>query len=134
MSIKVENLTFGYHESTVLHDISFQAQQGEILSVLGANGVGKSTLFKCMLGLLKKYQGHIFLQGEDITILNTQQLASKIAYIPQANYTAFNYTVFDMVLMGTTSQVHFASAPGAPQKKTSGTNARAGGHQSPSTA
>ena len=128
MSIKVENLTFGYHESTVLHDISFQAQQGEILSVLGANGVGKSTLFKCMLGLLKKYQGHIFLQGEDITTLNTQQLASKIAYIPQANYTAFNGvdghhipSAFRKCARGTT-------------KKTSGTNARAGGHQSPSTA
>ena len=47
----VQNLSFAYGEREILHDISFSVEYGEFVSVLGPNGVGKSTLFRCMLGL-----------------------------------------------------------------------------------
>ena len=53
--VEVKNLSFSYGERPVLSDISFRAEEGELLSVLGSNGVGKSTLFRCMLGLLPGY-------------------------------------------------------------------------------
>ena len=59
MSLSVQNLSFAYGERPVLEDISFSLEQGEFLSVLGPNGVGKSTLFRCILGLLPGYQGRI---------------------------------------------------------------------------
>ena len=51
MSIEVKNLSFAYGDRQVLYDISFSAHKGEFLSILGPNGVGKSTLFRCVLGL-----------------------------------------------------------------------------------
>ncbi|MFR5782553.1 MAG: ATP-binding cassette domain-containing protein, partial [Oscillospiraceae bacterium] len=50
MSIEVKDLSFAYGEHEVLHGVSFKAKAGEFLSILGPNGVGKSTLFRCVLG------------------------------------------------------------------------------------
>ena len=56
MSIEVKNLSFAYGEHEVLHDVSFSVAAGEYLSILGPNGVGKSTLFRCVLGLLRDFK------------------------------------------------------------------------------
>ncbi len=109
--IKVENLSFNYSERKILNDISFTANSGEMLAVLGPNGVGKSTLFRCILGLAKNYGGNIFVDGTPITEYTSAQLARKIAYLPQNHYPSFNYSVIDMVLMGTTSLVGGFSSP-----------------------
>jgi len=77
--------------------------------------VGKSTLFRCILGLLKDYTGKIFLTGKDIKKLSTGEMAKLIAYIPQSHYPSFNYSVFDMVLMGTAVQISSLSSPGKKQ-------------------
>jgi len=74
--------------------------------------VGKSTLFKCMLGLLNGFDGEIQIDGADIRTLAPKQLARKVAYIPQSTAPAFNYSVADVVLMGTTPLVTGFSAPG----------------------
>ena len=52
MSLSVENLFFSYGQRAVLRDVTFSAEKGELLSVLGPNGVGKTTLFRCILGTL----------------------------------------------------------------------------------
>ena len=59
MPIEVKNLSFSYGDRQVLHDISFSVGKGEFLSILGPNGVGKSTLFRCVLGLLSGYTGSV---------------------------------------------------------------------------
>ena len=63
MSIEVKNLSFSYGEHEVLHDVSFSVAAGEYLSILGPNGVGKSTLFRCVLGLLAGLHGQRHRRG-----------------------------------------------------------------------
>lgn len=113
MGIEVKNLSFSYGERQVLFDVSFTVEQGEFVSILGPNGVGKSTLFRCILGLLSDYQGSVFIDGEDARTFTVREAAKHIAYIPQSSNPAFNYSVFDIVLMGTTSGLSPFRAPGA---------------------
>ncbi|MBQ1945727.1 MAG: ABC transporter ATP-binding protein [Clostridia bacterium] len=115
MNLEVRHLSFSYGAHEVLKDISFDLQPGEFLSVLGPNGVGKSTLFRCILGLLTDYQGEILSDGESLKHMPRREMARRIAYIPQINRPTFGYTVLDTVLMGTTRQVSMFSQPGREQ-------------------
>jgi iron complex transport system ATP-binding protein len=115
LSVTVENLSFSYDTRPVLNDVSFTVEENQLLSVLGPNGVGKSTLFNCILGLLNNYRGTIRVDGQDIRQVSIRDMAKRIAYIPQSHYPSFNYTVFDMVLMGTTHQISVFSTPGKKQ-------------------
>ena len=112
MSIEVKHLSFSYADRKVLHDISFQVEKGEFLSILGPNGVGKSTLFRCMLGLLSGYSGQVLVNGADAKTLSPAQLAKHIAYIPQSSHPAFNFSVYDIVLMGATAGLSRFRSPG----------------------
>jgi len=114
MSIEVKNLNFSYGNRQVLHDISFTASSGEFLSILGPNGVGKSTLFRCVLGLLSGYTGTVCIDGTDVRSFSVREMAKHIAYIPQSSHPIFNYSVSDIVLMGRTSGL---SAYRSPKKQ-----------------
>ncbi len=115
MSIVVKGLSFSYDQRIVLNHIDFSAEKSQFLSILGPNGVGKSTLFRCILGLLSGYNGEILLDDENIRKLSAREMAKRIAYIPQIYYPSFNYSVFDMVLMGTTQQISVMASPGKKQ-------------------
>ena len=115
MSLEVRDLCFGYDSRMVLKNLSFEADYGQLLSVLGPNGVGKSTLFRCILGLLKPKSGDCLIDGKSAIGLSAKELSELIAYIPQSHYPTFNFSVFDMVLMGTTAQLSAASVPGKRQ-------------------
>lgn len=117
MSIDVKNLYFSYDKAPVLVDVNFGTNAGEMLCVLGPNGVGKSTLFNCILGLFKPKSGQIILDEVDIKEYSARDLALKIAYVPQSHAPTFNYSVSDMVLMGTTAQVGRIQSPGAEEMK-----------------
>ena len=98
--IVVKNVSFGYTKKLVLKDITLHIGAGEIVTLLGPNGCGKSTLIKIVLGLLRPTHGKIFLNGTDITDLRSKVMARKIAYVPQIHRSSFPYTVTDIVLMG----------------------------------
>lgn len=117
MSISVEEVSFSYGSHDVLKSVSITAEYGEFLSVLGPNGVGKSTLFRCMLGLLTPTKGKTCIDGKCISEMTAQELSKSIAYIPQSHSPAFNFSVFDMVLMGTTAQIGKFASPRGEQKK-----------------
>ena len=99
----------------MLQDVSFAAEKGELLSILGPNGVGKSTLFRCILGSLEGYSGRICVDGRDIRTLPHRERARRMAYIPQIHRPTFGYTVLDTVLMGTTRQLSPLQQPGREQ-------------------
>ncbi len=111
MLIDVRSLSFAYDRIPVLQDVSFQTEEGSLVAVLGPNGVGKSTLFKCLLGFLKKYTGEILLGGIDSRTMSQREMSKMIAYIPQSSEPVFNYTLQDIVLMGTTAGMGTFSRP-----------------------
>ncbi len=113
MSIQVDGLSFSYCTRRVLSGISFRAEQGELLAVMGPNGVGKTTLFRCILGLHTRYTGSIRVNDTDTQTLSPRELAHSIAYIPQIHAPAFSFSVRDMVLMGTAHGISSFSAPKA---------------------
>ena len=115
MILSVENLSFSYIRRPVLQDVSFATEKGELLSILGPNGVGKSTLFRCILGSLEGYSGRICVDGRDIRTLPHRERARRMAYIPQIHRPTFGYTVLDTVLMGTTRQLSPLQQPGREQ-------------------
>jgi len=118
MSLTVKNLTVSYGKRRILSDVSFHANPGELLTVIGQNGAGKSTLFYCLLGIKRPDSGNIIVSDKSIHTYGAADLAKEIAYVPQSHAPTFNYSVFDMVLMGTTSQVSGFSAPGEKQAET----------------
>lgn len=105
--VSVTNLSYTYQVSTsssalsVLNDISFSINKGDLLGVIGPNGAGKTTLFSCMLGLLKDYRGEIKIFGQDIRKNNSLVLQS-IGYIPQQKSIeqGFPATVQEIVSLG----------------------------------
>lgn len=117
MSIEVSNLNFSYGDQRILKNISFSVKSGDLVCVLGPNGVGKSTLFRNILRLLPQYTGTITIDRRDTSSFNIGEMARLIAYIPQSHAPVFNYSVFDMVLMGTTVNTSPISAPGYRQRE-----------------
>ena len=113
MAIEVKHLSFSYTDHAVLSDVTFSVEKGQFLSILGPNGVGKSTLFGCMLGLLTDYTGQILINGKDMRRLDAAGAAREVACIPQSSRPVFRYSVFDVALMGAT---HRVSAFGTPDK------------------
>lgn len=113
--IEVNGLSFSYGRNPVLHNVSLKAERGEFVSLLGSNGAGKSTLFKCILRILPDYSGTVAVDGTDTGKLSARELAKKIAYIPQMSASAFNYSVEDIVLMGTTAGLSSLRSPGAAE-------------------
>lgn len=115
--IEVCDLAFSYSGRPVLKNISFSAEKGEFVSILGANGAGKSTLFKCMINVLPEYTGKVLLDGRDTHSMKVRELAQHIAYIPQMSSSSFNYSVEDIVLMGTTAGIGTLRNPGSEEKQ-----------------
>ena len=116
MSLTVENLSFRYEKHEVLHEITFTAQAGELLAILGPNGVGKTTLFKCVMGLERRYTGMILADGVDLSALSPRERAHRVAAIPQAHPLSFRYSAFDMVLMGTSHSLSPFAVPGERER------------------
>ena len=100
MQIDVQDLVFSYGGADVLQGVSFCADKGERIAVLGPNGVGKSTLFRSLLGFLEPKRGSVKIAGRDVRDYSRRALAAELAYIPQSYSPAFDHTVLDSVLMG----------------------------------
>ena len=112
MTFSLSHMTCGYHGRPVLSDVSFSVETGDILCILGPNGVGKTTLFKSMLGLLSPLSGTLTLDGEDISRWSNRKKAQYIGYIPQSHTPLFPYTVLQVVVMGRVSRLGLFASPG----------------------
>lgn len=97
---RVENLKFAYGKKEILKGISFEINSSDIVSILGPNGCGKTTLLKIMLGFLKPTEGKVYFDNKDISKIKTKHFFQRVAYIPQIHDGAFGYLVKDVVLMG----------------------------------
>jgi iron complex transport system ATP-binding protein len=110
--LQVQNVSCGYGDREIIHDVSFSLQPGEILCLLGANGSGKTTLFKAVLGLLPIRNGSVRVNGSKVAGLSRRKLARLFAYVPQLHTPPFAFTVRDVVLMARSSHLEVFSSPG----------------------
>jgi len=99
MILSVDELTFLYRNHDVLSEIAFTIDAGEVVAILGPNGVGKTTLLKCLNRILRPKGGVVNLDGEDLSRLNLMDIARRVGYVPQRVETG-RLTAFDAVLLG----------------------------------
>jgi len=101
MMLQAENLNQYYGSSHTLRGVSLQLARGQCLALLGRNGVGKTTLLKCLMGVLPVAGGSVRLAGRDITRLPTHaRAAAGIAYVPQGREIFARLTVEENLRMG----------------------------------
>lgn len=100
--LQAENLYSYYGKSPVIQDMSFSMKKGEFLSILGRNGVGKTTLLKTIMGLTDHATGGLLFEGNDILRAKTYERAKLgIGYIPQGREIIPSLTVRENIVMGT---------------------------------
>jgi ABC-type cobalamin/Fe3+-siderophores transport systems, ATPase components len=118
IGIEIRNLTCGYSktEPPVISDFSLTVGAGDILCLLGRNGIGKTTLFRTLLGSLPPLSGEVALDGRDLFAMERREKAELIAYVPQSHNPPFSYTAFDIVLMGRAGLMSAFSVPSAKDK------------------
>ena len=116
-AIEVEDLTYSYDdEQRLLERVSFSVPENSIVTVLGKNGVGKTTLLNCLLGLNRRYSGTVRIFGRDIREHSRKELARTIGLVPQLSQVSFDYTVDEFVLLGTAPQLGYFSVPNRDEK------------------
>jgi iron complex transport system ATP-binding protein len=98
--IEGENIRFSYDVVEVLKGINISIGKGKIIGLLGANGVGKSTLLKILSGILHPKSGRLLYNGKEIKKLDKREIAKRIAYVPQNSIFGFPFSVAEVVLMG----------------------------------
>ncbi|EIJ80407.1 urea ABC transporter, ATP-binding protein UrtE [Bacillus methanolicus PB1] len=99
--LSVQNVAAGYGQSVVLENVSIQVSKGAVTAVLGRNGVGKTTLIKSIIGLIKPIAGTIEWENEDITSLPPEEKVRKgIGYVPQGREIFSSLTVEENLLLG----------------------------------
>ena len=111
MKFEVINGSFGYGSAAILHDVSFSLEGNQVLAVLGPNGVGKTTLLKCMMGLLKWNRGETRIDGLAMDTMSHSRIWKRIAYVPQSKGISLSYTALEMVLMGRSARLGLFAQP-----------------------
>lgn len=99
MILSVDEVRFLYRNHEVLTEIAFTIKSGEIVAILGPNGVGKTTLLKCLNRILRPKGGSILLDGKQLVTLDMMEIARLVGYVPQRVETG-RLTAFDAVLLG----------------------------------
>ena len=100
MNLTTENFSTGYQDQKIIKSISLSLRESEWLGIIGANGSGKSTFLKGISRILNSYSGGAYLDGRNIHLSSTQEIAKDIAVLPQQQRFNLNLTVYEMVCLG----------------------------------
>lgn len=111
----VHDLSAGYAGSHIVQHISFSAQSGQLIGILGANGSGKTTLLKAICGILP-HSGTCTLKGAPLEGLPPRKLAQQCSYIPQRSGISIDISALDVVLMGFNPQLRLLEHPSSAMR------------------
>ena len=112
--IQAENIAFSYSQEmgkSVFRDISLSVQSGDVFCLLGPNGIGKSTLLKCLSGILRIQHGSVFLNGRNLSELKLPDVAKHVGYVPQGLTSAFPFRIKDIIIMGRAPHLSILASP-----------------------
>jgi iron complex transport system ATP-binding protein len=113
VTLSFEQASVGYGDKKVLRHVSLGVETGEVLGVVGPNGVGKSTLIKAASGILPPLEGRVLINGKDINRLSPADRARLVAVVPQAVQLPETFQALDVVLMGRTPYLGWLGREGA---------------------
>ncbi|PQZ88963.1 MULTISPECIES: urea ABC transporter ATP-binding subunit UrtE [Pseudomonas] len=98
---KIDQLSCGYGQSQILHDLDLNVAKREIVAVMGRNGMGKTTLFKSLMGILPQWHGQVSVDGQDVSALETHERVERgIAYVPQGRMIFPSMSVLENIQTG----------------------------------
>ena len=112
--LNVRSISVNYGEKNILHEVSLNVEAGEVVSLIGPNGVGKTTMIRAISGVLPLQSGSVQVVGNDLSALSIAQRARLLAVVPQARKLPPAYSVHHAVLMGRTPYLGWL---GNPSKK-----------------
>jgi iron complex transport system ATP-binding protein len=116
MMLAARALSYGFRDRVVGRGIDFAIASGEVVCLLGPNGSGKSTLARTLLGLLAPLAGDVLLDNQPLATWPARARATRLAYVPQAASTDFDFTLQEMVEMGRAAHRGAFAHPGAPDR------------------
>ena len=98
--ISLHHLSFAYGNRSILRNLDLDIADGCITAVMGPNGCGKTTLLRCIGGLLKPASGKVEIDGKPVAEYTARELAQRVAFVRQHAQTDFDFSAFEIVLMG----------------------------------
>ncbi|MGB1383485.1 MAG: urea ABC transporter ATP-binding subunit UrtE [Porticoccaceae bacterium] len=102
--LKLNNYNVAYGQSRVISDMNLEIGEGEIIALVGRNGMGKTTLLKSLIGMVPQESGQILLDGEDISAQQShERVASGIGFVPQGRMIFSTMTVTENIVTGLTT-------------------------------
>lgn len=111
--MQVSDASFSYDgQHNIFENINFSVEKGDVFCILGPNGTGKTTLIKCINGLMKLSSGKILFNEKNIYSLSKTEIAKNMGYIPQIHNSTFPFSVLDVVLMGRSPHLEMFTSPG----------------------
>ncbi|PKM76148.1 MAG: iron ABC transporter ATP-binding protein [Firmicutes bacterium HGW-Firmicutes-15] len=114
MKLEISEGSFGYtKDNPVFKNIYLDLEDNQFLCLLGQNGCGKTTLLKCLAGMMPLSSGEVRINGKHLASMTRRETALAIGYVPQDQETAFPFSVEQMVLVGRAPSLNFFSSPSA---------------------
>lgn len=103
--LETKDLQSAYGQSTILWGVDMKAERGKVTTIMGRNGVGKTTLMKTIMGLVRSKEGQVIFEDAEIQLLPTYKRAKRgIGYVPQGREIIPKLTVYENILIGTESR------------------------------
>lgn len=110
VKIDINGVDFGYDEEhIVLHDINLTIEDPGLYCIIGPNGVGKSTMVKCVSKIIRPLRGQVLIDGRDIEEMTHKEVAQVVGYVPAFSQDVFSMSVVDTIMLGRYNHRHWGS-------------------------